>query len=54
MVVEMIVDVRDQNRECDTSPELVNVGLRARSMLTNGIDDLTIAVLAWCARIDAE
>ena len=54
MIVQMIIDVVDEDREGDSAPELLDIHLGVCSMLTDCIDDLRVGMFGRLANVHAE
>src|SRR5580698_5144188 len=54
VVMQMIVNVVDKDRESNSAPELLDIRLGVCSMLTDGVDDFCVGVFGRFAHVHAE
>ena len=54
MVMQVVVDIVDEDRERDAAEELLDVGLSSGTVHAQGVDDLGVRVLLGVGALDAE
>src|SRR5665213_1024109 len=54
MIMQMIINVADEDREGNSAPELLDIRLGVRSMLADCVDDFGVGIFGRLANVHTE